>query len=76
MMDRALALLRSLLFLLWMLVTVVPIATAVLLASIVQQVPGTQLHAVLCAFADAHIKRERELRGYVGDVDSPPSRAG
>ena len=34
-MNRVLALLRSLLFLLWMVVTVVPIATAVLLASIV-----------------------------------------
>ena len=36
-MARALALLRSLLFLLWMVVTVVPIALTVLLASIVQR---------------------------------------
>src|SRR5687767_13777129 len=36
-MDRALALLRSFLFLLWMLITVVPIATAVVLASLVQR---------------------------------------
>jgi D-glycero-D-manno-heptose 1,7-bisphosphate phosphatase len=46
------------------------------LEQIVQQVPGTQLHADLCAFADALIQRERQLRGYVGDDDSPPSRAG
>ena len=36
-MARALSLLRSLLFLLWMVVTVVPIALTVLLASIVQR---------------------------------------
>ena len=35
-MSRALSLLRSVLFLVWMVVTVVPIALAVLLASIVQ----------------------------------------
>jgi D-glycero-D-manno-heptose 1,7-bisphosphate phosphatase len=39
-------------------------------AGIVRQVPGTQVHADLGAFADAIIQQERELRGLVGENDS------
>ena len=40
------------------------------LADIVRQVPGTQVHADLGAFADALIQHDRELRGLSGENDS------
>jgi len=43
---------------------------------IVQQVPGTLVHADLSAFADALIARERQLRGFVGESDSAFGRIG
>ena len=40
------------------------------LSSVLQQVPGTRVHADLSAFADAMILHERQLRGFVGETDS------
>jgi len=40
------------------------------LAAIVDQVPGTQVHADLSAFADAIIQQERLARGMIGENDS------
>jgi D-glycero-D-manno-heptose 1,7-bisphosphate phosphatase len=41
-----------------------------------QQVPGTQVHADLGAFADAIILEERQARGFVGESDSGFGRLG
>jgi D-glycero-D-manno-heptose 1,7-bisphosphate phosphatase len=38
--------------------------------AIVRQVPGTQVHADLAAFADALIRHERDLRGDPRESDS------
>jgi D-glycero-D-manno-heptose 1,7-bisphosphate phosphatase len=40
------------------------------LSHMLQQVPGTQVHADLSAFADAIILHERQLKGYAGESDS------
>ena len=40
------------------------------LTAMLQQVPGTRVHADLSAFADAIILHERQLRGFVGESDS------
>ncbi len=37
---------------------------------LLQQVPGTQVHADLAAFAEHLIANERRLRGAAGDIDS------
>jgi D-glycero-D-manno-heptose 1,7-bisphosphate phosphatase len=39
-------------------------------AAILAQVPGTQVHADLSAFAEAIIQQERAARGLTGDSDS------
>jgi D-glycero-D-manno-heptose 1,7-bisphosphate phosphatase len=41
-----------------------------LLAALLEQVPGTQVHDDLGAFADALIQQERQLKGFVGESDS------
>jgi D-glycero-D-manno-heptose 1,7-bisphosphate phosphatase len=40
------------------------------LSLMLQQVPGTRVHADLAAFADAIILHERQLKGYAGESDS------
>jgi D-glycero-D-manno-heptose 1,7-bisphosphate phosphatase len=40
------------------------------LADLLRQVPGTQVHADLGAFADALIMQERQSRGQLGETDS------
>ena len=40
------------------------------LAELLEQVPGTQVHADLAAFAEALIRRERVVRGEAGRPDS------
>jgi D-glycero-D-manno-heptose 1,7-bisphosphate phosphatase len=40
------------------------------LSHMLQQVPSTQVHADLSAFADAIILHERQLKGYAGESDS------
>jgi D-glycero-D-manno-heptose 1,7-bisphosphate phosphatase len=40
------------------------------LSLVLQQVPGTQVHDDLAAFAEAIILHERQLKGYAGDPDS------
>jgi D-glycero-D-manno-heptose 1,7-bisphosphate phosphatase len=44
------------------------------LAVMLQQVPGTKVHADLGAFADAIIQEERALRGLKGDSETGFSR--
>ncbi len=39
-------------------------------AAIQKLIPGTQVHADLCAFADSLIRQERRLRGETGETDS------
>ncbi len=40
------------------------------IAQVLRQVPGTQLHADLCSFAEAIIQKDRALRGLGVDMDS------
>jgi D-glycero-D-manno-heptose 1,7-bisphosphate phosphatase len=40
------------------------------LEQMLQQVPGTKVHADLSAFAEAIILEERQARGFVGETDS------
>lgn len=44
------------------------------IAQVLRQVPGTEVHADLCAFAETIIHRDRELRGLGADIDSHFSR--
>jgi D-glycero-D-manno-heptose 1,7-bisphosphate phosphatase len=46
------------------------------LTELLRQVPGTQVHADLGAFADALILQERQLRGQLGETDSGFGRLG
>lgn len=41
-----------------------------LIAQVLRQVPGTQVHADLTAFAEAIIQHDRDLRGLGVDIDS------